>query len=96
MALTIRGLPLAKLRNLGNILSFTDKEIENSYYKMSMNSNTHTAGATIAQGEMISTSLKLMERSSRISSGKISTGKINVSELRSMIEEYGNLSKATR
>lgn len=92
----IRGLPLAKYRNLGNILNFTDKEIEQAYYRMGMNSNTQTAGATIAQGEMISTSLKLMERSSRISSGKFGNGKINVSELRSLVEEYGNLAKITR
>lgn len=92
----LRGLPLAKYRNLANILNFSDKEIEQAYYRMGMNSNTHTAGATIAQGEMISTSLKLIERSSRISSGKVGNGKVNVADLRAMIEEYGNLVKATR
>lgn len=91
-----RGLILAKVRNLGNILNFTDKEIEQAYYRMGMNSNTQTAGATIAQGEMISTSLKLMERSSRISSGKVGNGKLNVSEIRQMMEEYKNLASATR
>ena len=61
-----------------------------------MNSNSQTAGATIAQGELVSTSLKLMERSSRISSGKIGNGRMNISEIRAMIEEYGNLAKITR
>jgi len=92
----VRGLPLAKYRNLANILNFSDKEIEQAYYRMGMNSNTHTAGATIAQGEMISTSLKLMERSSRISSGKVGTSRFNGAEIRQIMEEYKNLASATR
>lgn len=91
-----RGLILARFRNIGNILNFSDKEIEQAYYRMGMNSNTHTAGATIAQGEMISTSLKLMERSSRISSGKVGNARFNGAEIRQIMEEYKNLASATR
>ncbi len=90
-----RGNKLAKLERLGKVLDFSNDELSNAYYMSSINTSAHQAGATIAQAEMISASLRTIERGMQKQSGSIG-GSANLNGLVDMIERYGNLVKLTR
>lgn len=94
-ALMTRGNVLALVRQGYNLLEYSDSELQRVSKKSQINSMAHLTGATIAQAEMLSGSVRTIERGVIKESSKIGGSRINVSDLRLMIEEYGNLKKIT-
>ena len=92
-ALMIRGNYLSLLRSGQQLLSFNNDQFQRVQVKSNMNTGAHIAGALIAQAEMISGSLKVIEKYLVKESGKLSSSKVNVNDLRKMIEELGNVEK---
>lgn len=95
-ALAVRGGVLALVRQGSKLLVFNDNEMDRVYKKSQMNTNAHIGGASIGQAELLTASLRTIERGVVKETAKVGNGKINVADLRAMIEEYGNLAKATR
>lgn len=95
-ALQVRGGYLSVIRVGRQLMGFSNDQLANVYHKSMTNSNAHVAGATVGQAELITASLRTIERGAVKQSGNIDSSKINMKELRAMIEEYGNLAKITR
>lgn len=91
-----RGNVLAMVRQGMSLLDYSDNELDRTVKKSDMNSKAHLTGATIAQAELLTGSLRTIERGVIKETSKVGNSRVNVSDLRKMIEEYGNLVKATR
>lgn len=90
-----RGNKLAKLKRLGKVLDFSNEELTNVYYMSSINTSAHQAGASIAQAEMISASLRTIERAMQKQSGSVGGG-VNLKGIVDIVERIENLAKLTR
>lgn len=94
-SLMTRGNVLALVRHGYNLLEYSDAELDRYYKKSEVNANAHLTGATIAQAEIIGGSLRTIERGVIKETAKLGGSRVNISDLRLMIEEYGNLKKIT-
>lgn len=94
--LVVRGKAGALIRLGESLLTFSNDQYQMINIKSNINTSAHIAGALIAQAEMISSSLRNIEKVMIQEEGKLGGSKINVKELRKMIEEYGNLDKIGR
>lgn len=96
------GLPVPRgniggLVNVGQrLLGFSNSQFEIINYKSNINTGAHIAGSLIAQAELVSSSLKNIERCLVKESTTLKSSGISLKDLRVMIEEYGNLAKLVK
>ena len=88
-----RGVSLANVRRITNFLSLDTSELQNNFYKATLNIEGQNLGSQIAQTEVIGGSVKNIEKYLKDISESLPKISVDAKDLRKMIEEYNNLDK---